>query len=357
MLKKILIVIVTIVALVFSGVAWLRSILPNKSQFVAVKQSQVADLPYVTQNVPEYRGKILAVVTSANKKTDGTDTGYEHTELARAYWVFVANGFEVDIASPKGGLAPVVVDGDDMGAFDYAFLNDAGTQEKVANTLALADVSAQDYEAVYFVGGKGSMYDFPDNPDVQRITKTLYQQGKVVSAVCHGPAALVNVKLDDGSWLVENKAVSGFTNVEELTLIPDAKEIFPFLLQNKLTNRGANYQEGMPYLEQVSHDGKLITGQNPWSVWKMAELVVTELGYEPKPRERTREEYAVDLLKIYEQHGLDKARSLLEQNPKSYQELFIIMHSLVAFMQLELGKGIDLIRLANAQKNMIESMS
>ena len=356
MLKKLIIISITIIALVagslFGAKTWVKSLLPEKAHFVAIKKTQVKDLPYITKNIPEYRGKVLAVVTSVNKMAEDQDTGYEHTELARAYWVFTANGFDVDIASPKGGKPPVVIDGEDMGAYDYAFLNDGSIQKKVANSIALANIKPNDYEAVYFVGGKGTMFDFPDNKYVQNIAKTLYQNNKVVSAVCHGPSALVNVKLDDGKMLLANKQVSGFTNEEELFLIPEAKKIFPFLLEDKLVEQGAQFKAGTTYLEKVTQDGKLITGQNPWSVWTLAEMVVAELGYQPKARERTPEEHAVELLLTYDSHGFDVAKTELKQKPQAYQRILIVMHSILAFMQLDISKGVDLLSLANELKQL-----
>ena len=357
MLKKILITVTIIaVALVisFNGAkSWLRGMLPDKAHFVAIKETKTKDLPYVIENVPEHRGKILAVMTSVDSMGEDKETGYEHTELARAYWVFVANGFTVDFASPLGGKPPVVLDGEDMGAYDYAFLSDNTIQDRVANSIPLSDIDPNDYVAVYYVGGKGTMFDFPDNQDIHRITKAMYQDNKVVSAVCHGPAALVNVKLDNGEMLLANKQVSGFTNSEELTLIPDAKQIFPFLLEDKLIEQGAQFQAGRDYLEQVSQDGKLITGQNPWSVWAMAEMVVAELGYEPKQRVKTPEEYSVELLIAYEEYGKDVAHQAVEKQPEVYQSVLILMHSVMAFMQFEIGKGIDLLMLANEIKNQL----
>lgn len=355
-MKKIVFAVITVVVLVatfYGGKAWIKSLLPEKAHFQALKQTQVADLPYVTQNLPENRGKILAVVTSVDTMGEDKATGYEHTELARAYWVFIANGFEVDIASPNGGTPPVVIDGEDMGAYDYAFLNDKVIQEKVANSIPLSEINPDEYEAVYFVGGKGTMFDFPDNPYVQKIAQTLYQNNKVVSAVCHGPSALVNVKLDNGEMLLANKKVSSFTNEEELILIPEAEEIFPFLLQSKIEEQGASFQPGTAYLEQVVQDGKLITGQNPWSVWVVAELVVKELGYEPKLRIRTPEEHSVDLLMTYDKLGFEAASSEMLKQPESYQRVLLVMHGIFAFMQGEISKGIDILSLANQLKDLV----
>ena len=362
MIKRILIILAVVLALLtatfYGGKAWIKSLLPEKAHFVQLKQTQVADLPYLNQEIPDYRGKILAVVTSVDVMgEDNKATGYEHTELARAYWVFTANGFEVDIASPKGGTPPVVIDGEDMGAYDYAFLNDALTQAKVADTLKLSDVNPDDYEAVYFVGGKGTMFDFPENKDIQRIAKSLYQNDKVVSAVCHGPAALVNVKLDNGEWLLSNKKVSGFTNEEELFLIPEATTLFPFLLEDKLIAQGADFQAGTQYLEKVAQDGKLITGQNPWSVWKMSEMVIAELGYEPKIRQRTPEEHSIDLLALYNEKGFSAASDAVAAKPSSFQRISILMHGILSFMKFEVNKGIDLLSLVNQMKELTDAQA
>lgn len=355
-MKKILFSAITIAILVgsyYGAKSWLKSLLPSKAHFEQIKQSTVADLPYLTEGIPAFRGKILAVVTSTDSMGKDTSTGYEHTELARAYWVFIANGFEVDIASPKGGTPPVVYDGEDMGAYDYAFLNDAAIQDKLNHSIPLSEVNANEYEAVYFVGGKGTMFDFPNNPHVKKIARTLYQNDKVVSAVCHGPAALVNVELDNGEMLLANKKVSSFTNEEELMLIPEAEEIFPFLLQSKLAEQGANFQQGAAYLEQVVQDGKLITGQNPWSVWLLAELVVEELGYKPKLRVRTSEEHSIDLLMTYNNHGYEAASDEMSVKPQSYQIITLLMHGIFALMQGEVSKGVDILSLANQLKEHV----
>jgi putative intracellular protease/amidase len=356
MLKKIVIIAITLITLIaalgYGTKSYVKSLLPDKAHFVAIRNTKVTDLPYVTESIPQYRGKILAVVTSVDKMGEDKDTGYEHTELARAYWVFTANGFDVDIASPKGGEAPVVIDGEDMGAYDYAFLHDDAIQQKLANTIALVEVNPNDYEAVYFVGGKGTMFDFPNNPYVKNIAKTLYQNNKVVSAVCHGPSALVNVELDNGEMLLANKKVSGFTNEEELFLIPDAKQIFPFLLEDKLIAQGADFQPGSTYLEKVTQDGKLITGQNPWSVWTLAEKVVAELGYQPKNRVWTPEEHAIELLMTYDSQGFEVAKAELKAKPHAYQRILIVMHSVLAFMQFDVSKGIDLLTLADQLKQL-----
>lgn len=350
-IKWILISIGSLIILILGFGFWFKSLLPISNP--NLKYAKVDDLSYLNENIPEKKGKVLAVVTSMDTMGEsGKETGYELTELSRAYYVFQANGFEVDVASPKGGKAPVIID--DMGAYDYAFLNDSIAQHKTRNTIPIDSVNADLYKAVFFVGGKGAMFDFPKNKAIQAIVRELYQSNKVIGAVCHGPAALVNVKLDNGTYLLKNKKVSGFTNKEELLLIPKAKSIFPFLLQDKLTAQGASFNEGIMYLEQVTHDGNLITGQNPWSTWAMAETMIKQLGYTPKYREKTGEENAVKILTVYETQGLKKAKEvaliMLKQEKKPINRAVIAAHSIVATMKGELNRFFDIIKLVSFLK-------
>ncbi|WP_298896460.1 type 1 glutamine amidotransferase domain-containing protein [uncultured Psychroserpens sp.] len=354
-LKWTLGVLATIIVLLVCLGFWIKNLVPPRQ--MELESSKTENLTYVAKNVPEPRGKILAVVTSTSTMgMSGKSTGYELTELARAYYVFTANGFEVDIASPLGGKPPVVIDDEDMGEYDYAFLNDSEAQHKANNTIKIDNVITTDYEAVYFVGGKGAMFDFPNNAAIQAIIKEYYQERKVIGAVCHGPAALVNVTLDNGQHLVENKTVSSFTNKEELLLISDAETIFPFLLQDKLIEGGARFNEGSMYLEKMSHDDNLITGQNPWSVWVLAETMVKQLGYTPKTRPITGEENAVSVLLTYEREGIDKAKALMEHIMHGKEEpmsrLLVTKHSIIGVMQGDVKRFTNILRLASYAKKL-----
>lgn len=360
---KVLLSIVLVVALLVWLFMWFISLIDKQNRTNNIQRQQPSELlylaPFMAGETPS-RGRILAVVTSTAVMGDsGKKTGYELTELSRAYYVFSANGFEVDIASPKGGLPPIVIDNDDMGVFDYAFLNDSDAQQKVSNSLKLENIDADAYRAVYFIGGKGAMFDFPDNVSIQKITSRIYQQNGIVGAVCHGPAALANVKLDDGSYLIENRTVSAFTNSEELFLIPDAKQIFPFLLEDKLRDKGANFVGGTDYLEQISVDGRLVTGQNPWSVWSMAEAMIKQLGYEPVFRAITAEENAVLVLTTFHQQGYDSAAklvtSLTHDNPMAIDRNLVLMHAIVEAMKFDFINMIDLTRLVSTIKSAQES--
>ncbi|MBL6448534.1 type 1 glutamine amidotransferase domain-containing protein [Fulvivirga sp. 29W222] len=338
---------------------WFISLLyPIDTALTGLESMMPGDLSYVMENQPEKRGKILAVVTSSDTMGESQKpTGYEMSELARAWYVFVANGFEVDVASPQGGKAPVVIDDEDMGVYDHAFLNDSTAQAKVSNTIAMEDVEPDDYMAIYFVGGKGAMFDFPQNAPIQSIVRDYYEKGKVVGAVCHGPAALANVKLSNGNHLLDGKAICGFTNQEELFLIKDAASIFPFLLQDKLVANGANFKAGQMYLENVVHDGNLITGQNPWSTWTLAEAMIKQLGYEPKQRRKTGEENTVKVLTTFHKQGYDEAKELITnyrtvKNAPVNRELLAV-HSILAAMQLDVIKAIKIIGLLKYAKSLV----
>jgi len=357
--KWTLISFASLVVVLISFGMWFMSLLTSEGHKEGLKSSSIDQIQYLSENVIPKRGKILAVVTSSHTMgSSGKSTGYELTELSRAYYVFKANGFEVDIASPLGGKPPVVIDGDDMGEFDYAFLNDSLAQYKTSHTIAMSDVVAEDYQAVFFAGGKGAMFDFPDNEAIQAIVRSYYQSGKVIGAVCHGPAALVHVTLDNGRPLIENKKISGFTNKEELLLIPKAKTIFPFLLQDELSAQGAQFNEGIMYLENISHDKNLVTGQNPWSTWALAETMIKQLGYTPKYRQITAEENAVKVLEAYESHGSEKAKALIEtmssQKNQPVDRILIASHSALAVIQGDIGRFFSLVGLVSFAKSEFE---
>ena len=354
--------LLTLTSLLIATVAfgiWFINLIPfesMKEHSKKIKSITPSDLPYLTENNIPKRGKILAVVTSSQKMGNSNKaTGYELTELSRAYYVFTANGFEVDIASPLGGEPPVIVDNDDMGEYDYAFLNDSIAQQKAKHTIALRDVIAEEYQAVFFAGGKGAMFDFPNDPFIQSIVREYYQSNKVVGAVCHGPAALVNVTLDNGRPLIEGKQISSFTNKEELLLIPDAASVFPFLLQSKMEEQGAKFNEGTMYLEQISHDRNLVTGQNPWSTWGLAETMIKQLGYAPKHRVITAEENTIKVLEAYDRKGVDGGKVLIDQmlaqeDAEIAREL-IVMHSIMAGIKIDIGDFFGLARLASYAKS------
>jgi putative intracellular protease/amidase len=305
----------------------------------------VADLDYMRGAVPGKRGKILAVVSSTARMDGGKKkAGYELTELSRAYYVFRANGFEVDIASPAGGTPPVRIDLDDMGESDYAFLNDRQAQAKVAASLPLAGIDPAHYAGVYFVGGKGAMFDFPDNPDIARIVGAIVERG-VVGAVCHGPAALLGIKTKEGRPLMAGRHMTATSNAEEHFFRKDARKVYPFLLEEKAAAVGAHFTQAPMFLENTVISGRVVTGQNPWSTWSTVEGMISVLGYTPVQRARTAEEISARILATYYRHGLTQARAELLRQPH-FDKMLLLMHALVAGMEWRLADAFQLQRLA-----------
>ncbi|QYF95119.1 type 1 glutamine amidotransferase domain-containing protein [Massilia sp. PAMC28688] len=303
-----------------------------------------ADIAYLRQAVPDQRGRILAVVSSAARMPDGKKkAGYELTELSRAYYVFKVNGYDVDIASPAGGRPPEVLD--DMTDLDYAFLNDPAAQARVKQSLRLADVDAARYDAIYFVGGKGAMFDFPGNPDVARLVKAIGKRG-VVGAICHGPAALLKLTGEDGKPFVAGKRVTMVTNEEELFLRDDARQVFPFLLEDQALAEGARLSRGLLFLDHAVTDGRLVTGQNPWASWSTAEGMIRALGHQPVARRATDEERSVKLLATYYRDGFEPARRQQAEG-QGFDKMLLLMHALVAGMQWRLDDAFQIQRLAN----------
>lgn len=207
--------------------------------------------------------KILFVLTSHDRKGNtGLPTGFYAPEAAHPWAELRRAGFQIDFASPKGGKAPMEGGGLDDPVL-RTFLEDAEIRAKLADTARLDEVDPADYTAILFVGGHGTMWDFPDNADLARIAAAIHEAGGVVGAVCHGPAALVNLTLPDGRHLVSGKRVAAFTDDEERAA--GLEGVVPFLLASKLASRGAMHMPAPNWHANVVVDGYLVTGQNPAS--------------------------------------------------------------------------------------------
>lgn len=206
---------------------------------------------------------VLFVTTSNNVKgKTGIPTGFFLAELTHPYEKLQKAGIAIELASVKGGRPPI--DGFDLSdPVNAALWGDPAFQVALGQTLCLDDVNPSRYSAVFFAGGHGTMWDFADSTSVQRVIREIYDAGGLVSAVCHGPAALVNVKLSDGSYLVNGKHVAAFTNSEEEAI--QSTNIVPFLLETSLVNHGALHHAAPDWAPNVTTDGRLITGQNPAS--------------------------------------------------------------------------------------------
>ena len=222
--------------------------------------------------------KVLLALTSHGDLAGRRSTGYYLSEAAHPWRVFVDAGYTVDLVSTAGGEPPV--DGvDTSDPVQQAFLDDAEMSAKLRSTPRFADVDAVEYDAVFFAGGHGTMWDFPGDPDLATLGRELYEAGGVVAAVCHGPAALVGITLSDGTPLVQGKEVSAFTNAEEEAAgLTDA---VPFLLQTRLEELGAKHTGAADFEPHVVTDGRLVTGQNPASATGVAQAVLAALDEQP----------------------------------------------------------------------------
>ena len=211
--------------------------------------------------------KILIVLTSHDKLGDtGKPTGFWLEEFAAPYYVFKDAGAEIVLASPKGGQPPLDPKSDAPDAqteMTKRFKNDAEGQALLANTHKLDEVSAEDFDAVFYPGGHGPLWDLTGNAKSIALIESFIQARKPVAAVCHAPAALVQVRSADGEYLVKGKQVTGFTNTEEEGV--QLTEVVPFLLEDKLKEIGGDYSKGPDWASYVRVDGLLVTGQNPAS--------------------------------------------------------------------------------------------
>jgi putative intracellular protease/amidase len=217
--------------------------------------------------------KILIVLTSHDQLGDtGKKTGFWLEEFAAPYYVLKDAGAAITVASPKGGLPPLDPKSE-MPEFQTEltkrFRTDTGAQAELANTKKLADVSADDFDAVFYPGGHGPMWDMPDNATSIALIEAFVKADKPIGGVCHAPVALVNVRGKDGEYLVKGKRVTGFTNAEEEAVGLTA--VVPFLLEDRLKERGGIYSKTANWVPYVQVDGRLVTGQNPASSEPAAE--------------------------------------------------------------------------------------
>ncbi len=219
--------------------------------------------------------RILFVVTSHDTKGNtGEKTGYYLGEVSHPWEVLTAASYEIDFVSPKGGEPPA--DGFDLkDPVNKKFWEDPVYRQKISNSMKPEDVKPTEYAAIYFAGGHGAMWDLPNDAAIAKLATTIYEQNGIVAAVCHGPAGLINIQLSNGSYLVNGKKVNGFSNEEEE--IVKLTKVVPFLLEDKLKERGGIFEKSAPWQPHVTKDGRLITGQNPQSAKGIGEAIVTAL--------------------------------------------------------------------------------
>lgn len=221
--------------------------------------------------------KILIPVTNhATLGTTDQANGTYSPELTHALHIFLAAGIEYDIASIKGGKAPMYgtdIEGDSV---NDAILNNEAFQNSINNTIPVSQVNIDDYDAIYYPGGFGLLSDLATNKDFATLSAKHYEDGGILSAVCHGPAALLPITLSNGEKLLANKSVTAFTREEEIDFA--TIDDIPFLLEESLTRNAARFSKVQPWGVFVIEDERVITGQNPTSAQAVGEAVVKLLA-------------------------------------------------------------------------------
>jgi putative intracellular protease/amidase len=232
-------------------------------------------------------GKILIIVSNADQfEKVGFRTGLWLSELTHFWDVAEEAGYQMDIASPSGGKVPIdpvsliitdVAHTVGLGGGLSEHYEDRAFMDRLNDTPGVADVRAADYDAIYLTGGHGVMFDFPTSTALAELTAAFYESEKIVSAVCHGPCGLLNVRLSNGALLIQGKDVTGFSWNEEVAA--KRNHAVPFSLEEELQRRGAKYSKAaVPFVPHVVEDGRLITGQNPKSARAVGKAVVKALA-------------------------------------------------------------------------------
>lgn len=224
--------------------------------------------------------KLLMVLTSHDSLGDtGIKTGFWLEELAAPYYAFLAQGYQITLASPLGGQPPLDPKSDEADfqtAATQRFHQDSDAKALLAATTPLVDIKASDYDAIFYPGGHGPLWDLAEDQHSIALIQEFHQSGKPTGLVCHAPGVLRHTVNPDGTPLVHGKKVTGFTNSEEAAV--QLTDIVPFLVEDMLEQAGATYMKGEDWSPYVQVDGNLVTGQNPASSEAAAIAVIQQLS-------------------------------------------------------------------------------
>lgn len=223
--------------------------------------------------------KVLIVLTSHSELGNtGKKTGFWVEEFAAPYYTLKDAGVQITLASPKGGQPPIdpkSEEPDNQTSATKRFYEDKELQKLLSQTKKLSEVSSEDYDAVFYPGGHGPLWDLSNDKDSIQLIEKFWKDKKLVAAVCHAPSVLLNVHDENGEPLVKGKHVTGFTNTEEEAV--QLTDVVPFLLEDELKNKGGKYSKKEDWASYVVTDGRLITGQNPASSEEAAKKLLQML--------------------------------------------------------------------------------
>jgi putative intracellular protease/amidase len=225
--------------------------------------------------------KILILLTSHDQLGNtGQKTGFWLEEFAAPYYIFKDSGAEITLASPLGGQPPLDPKSDQPDFQTEAtkrFKSDPEAQNALANTFKLKDISPEDYDALFYPGGHGPLWDLAEDPTSIALIETMYAAGKPVAAVCHAPGVFRHPQSKEGSALVQGKSVTGFSNTEEEAV--GLTFVVPFRVEDELKKNGGNYSKASDWTSYTVTDGNLITGQNPASSAAVAQAVLEQIAH------------------------------------------------------------------------------
>ncbi len=242
----------------------------------------------MNKRMVDKKKRILMVVSNpATSSTTGWPVGFWAAELTHAYKLFIENGYEVTIASPKGGKVEFDSLSDPRDSSGYSkddvismkFLNDKDFMRLLANTKKVTDLSSDDFDALVVVGGQGPMFTFREETGLQNAFLEFYNKGKVSAALCHGTSLLLYLKDNNGKPLIQGKKITGFTDEEEdFADKAVGKKVMPFRIEDEAKKLGAEFQKANAFESFAIKDGNLITGQQQHSGAEVAKLVIDSLG-------------------------------------------------------------------------------
>jgi len=254
-----------------------RAVAPLKIKAFGIDSLMLVKLKHMTKGIRTM--KILMVLTSHDQLGDtGKKTGFWLEEFAAPYYVFKKAGADIVLASPKGGRVPIDPSSDSEEAQTEAtrrFKGDREAQLAVAETSVLSTVAADSFDAVFYPGGHGPLWDLAEDIDNISLIQAFADADRPIAAVCHAPAVFKYPKAKNGKPFVDGRRVTGFTNTEEEAA--GLTDVVPFLVEDMLKSNGGNYEKGDDWASFVVTDGKLVTGQNPASSARAAEELLNLL--------------------------------------------------------------------------------
>ncbi len=310
---------------------------------IFVSSSHISFNTYAANNSePKHPNKKVAMLISGYGNLDAA-LSYDLEELVQSYLIFHRNQVEIDIVTPQGGAVPVKNNKDNI-SYIADFKENTSGLAKLANTLSAKQARKNQYDALFIVGGDGAVFDLPFDKNTQQWITSFATTNRPIAAVCHGPAALINVKLPDGNYFVQDKQVNSFTYIEDHAFKKENINKYPIIVQTELEKRGAKFVSNSPMLPFVSQDEGLITAQNPTSVAKAAEALLIELGIKPVNRKAFKDEASMELIAKARTMGVSQIDIAMSQDSESYDLMYLALYGLYAYKlaETEQDKAIEL---------------